>query len=58
MWYENYMLNAYNGCMYFRHCEETKHFFDRCKLVVSNFNLYKNNIQKIVDTILQIQIFL
>tara|TARA_Y100001972_G_C7643761_1_gene323443 strand:- start:609 stop:1427 length:819 start_codon:yes stop_codon:yes gene_type:complete len=46
MWYENYMLNAYNGCMYFRHCEETKHFFDRCKVVVSNFNLYKNNILK------------
>ena len=48
------MLNAYNGCMYFRHCEETKMSID--ELVVSNFNLYVN-IQKIVDTILQIQIF-
>ena len=46
MWIENNLLNAYNGVMYFRHCTESKKFFNNCKTVLNNFNLYKNNIIK------------
>ena len=46
MWKENHLLNAYNGCMYFRHCKETQEFFDRCKVVASNFDIYKSSLLK------------
>ena len=46
MWQENYMLNGYNGFMYFRHCKETQEFFERCKTVLSNFKIYKDSILK------------
>ena len=44
MWKENNLCNAYNGFMYFRHCTETKQFFDTCKQVLSNFDLYKTSV--------------
>lgn len=44
MWIENNLINAYNGFMYFRHCVETKEFFDTCKTVRTNFDLYKNRV--------------
>ena len=44
MWHENNLCNAYNGFMYFRHCAETKLFFDTCKTVLNNFNVYKNTV--------------
>jgi len=46
MWQENNMLNVYNGFMYFRHCVETKKFFDDCKTVLNTFNIYKSSILK------------
>jgi hypothetical protein len=30
--------------MYFRHCTETKQFFDTCKTVLENFNIYKSTV--------------
>lgn len=44
MWHENNLCNAYNGFMYFRHCVESKQFFDKCQQVFDNFDLYKNKI--------------
>ena len=44
MWHENNLCNAYNGFMYFRHCTETKQFFDKCQQVFDNFNVYKNTV--------------
>jgi len=44
MWQENNLLNLYNGFMYFRHCTDTKQFFDNCKKVLSNFEIYKSSI--------------
>lgn len=46
MWYENNLLSAYNGFMYFRHCVETKQFFETCERVRSNFDVYKNSVLK------------
>jgi hypothetical protein len=42
MWLENNLCNAYNGFMYFRHCVETKQFFETSQRVFDNFELYKN----------------
>lgn len=44
MWIDNKLLNVYNGFMYFRHCIEAKEFFNNCKRVLNNFNIYKNSI--------------
>ena len=44
MWHENNLCNAYNGFMYFRHCVQSKQFFDKCQQVFDNFDLYKNKI--------------
>jgi len=44
MWYENDLCNAYNGFMYFRHSVETKQFFDTCKQVLDNFDVYKTSV--------------
>ena len=44
MWRDNNLINAYNGFMYFRHCIETKQFFEHCQYVFENFNTYKNKV--------------
>lgn len=44
MWIENNLCNAYNGFMYFRHSVETKEFFDKCRVVLDNFDVYKTKI--------------
>lgn len=44
MWHENNLCNAYNGFMYFRHCVETKQFFETSQRVFDNFELYKNSV--------------
>ena len=44
LWQENNLLNLYNGFMYFRHCVESKQFFEYSQRVFTNFDTYKNKI--------------
>jgi len=41
---DNFLVTAYNGFMYFRHCEPVVAFFRNAKMVFENFSIYRDRI--------------
>lgn len=40
----NHLVDAYNGCMYFRYSSHSKKFFDVAKLVFENWQTFRNKL--------------
>ena len=44
LWDDNNLPDYYNGVMYFRHCVESKEFFEDAKNIYDNYNIYRDKI--------------